>query len=544
MSKIGLLIPLSGLLLLALWVSALLTPPLIEDTGTERPNILLILADDLGVMDVCSYYHRFNQDTKSPCFYETPNIDQLASRGATFERAYAAPLCSPTRASLISGQYGARLGFNNASSMRKFKSYRNEGLSPPAGFLVNDSIRRNHASSEKALIPAASSSALMAGSQLDAGNDVISIAEYMPDHESAFIGKWHIGGGNLHGYRPSDQGFEELAYYDEGWSDYFLWRKEWYAEGNTAGEAYLTDEITAQSVRWILNRRPDEAPFFLVVSHFAVHAPFQAKPADIQHFEDKMGKGNHVHSNSVYAAMVKTLDESVGSLVAAVDEAGLTDSTMIVLMSDNGGESLKGGQVITSNKPFRGGKGSMYEGGIRVPLIVQLPDTGSSLDMISTAVDATDLYPTIAEFAGYGLAEYQKYGDGQSLMSLLSVETKDAAYDKPHFFYDPFYRRLEDGENIHSYTPKTVVIRGAFKLIQYHLGYTELYNLEMDPYEREESSLENPLELARLRELAANWEQTIPARYRTTKNPKYAADSQSAYPVFQSDYFQRVNAGG
>lgn len=511
-----------------------------DQNEKEKPNIVLILADDLGVMDLCSYSSRIHGTQPSNCYYETPNIDALAKQGVSFKRAYTPPLCSPTRATLISGQYAAKLGFNNAFGMKFVRSYRSKKITPPTGYLVNDGIARDSSTQHHALISAVSSSALISGTPDDLGADIVSIAEYMVDHDSAFIGKWHIGGGGLPGYGPKSQGFDDIAFYDEGWSDYYNWRKNWHNPGPNQQEDYLTDEITSQAVTWISNRKSENKPFFLLVSHFAVHTPLQTRTDTLTHFEEKATRGIGAHNNPKYASMIGSLDDSVGNIIDAINDAGLRESTIVIFMSDNGGALSNREGAVTSNLPFRGGKTSMYEGGIRVPLIFKWPGQFKTNSLVDMAVDATDIYPTLLAAGGYDLKNYDKFGDGQSLVSALQGQAKNNDYDKAHYFYDPFYRK-EKGQNILEFTPKTVVIEGDYKLIQYHLGYSELYNLNLDPFEENEISGSSTSVADHLRGLAASWEQTIPKRYRTQKNPAYTKNKTSKFPMFRDDYYRQVN---
>lgn len=496
-------------------------------TTPTKPNILLILADDLGIMDLCSYAQRIKSSAFGSCYYETPNIDRLAQTGVSFSRAYTPSLCSPTRASLLSGQYGAKLGINNAPGMKAFKSYSRKGKQPPVNYLPNDGIKRETAPKHRAIIGAVSSSVLMTGMNQDHGQDITSIAEYLSEHDSAFIGKWHLGGGNLKGYRPHNQGFEEIAYHDEGWSEYFNWQQSWHKPGNKHHQEYLTDEITHQTIEWISNRSPDDKPFFLMVSHFAVHGPWQAKEQLVSYFENKPNKGWNDHSNPTYAAQLKSLDDSVGSILQSLEKLGLANNTLIIFMSDNGGVGSKKGEAITSNKPFKGEKATLYEGGIRVPLIITWPGKLAQGDVVNNSVDVTDIYPTIASAAGYNIEAYKKFGDGQSLLPLLkNNEQQSEKYNKPHFFYDPFYRKTPFENKPIEQTPKSAVIQGDYKLIQYHSGQSELYNLEDDPYEQKNIAQLAPHDTNRLRKLLEEWEETIPARYRSKKNPKYVPAKQ------------------
>jgi len=211
----------------------------------------------------------------------------------------------------------------------------------------------------------------------------------MTDHASAFIGKWHLGGHVSHGWQPHDQGFEEIAYFDEGYSPYFNWRELWDKRelefpkmpqteltkgkaGEILGKEYLTDELTEQAIDFLRKRAALEQdmakPFFLYLCHFAVHTPFQSQPEDVKYFENKPTRGWHGHDNAVYAAMLKRLEASVGQILDTLQHEGLDENTLVVLMSVNGGVMYTT-PLATCNAPCQSGKVTHFEGGIRVPLI-------------------------------------------------------------------------------------------------------------------------------------------------------------------------------
>jgi arylsulfatase A-like enzyme len=496
--------------------------------ATDRPNILLILADDLGVMDVCSYARAAVRDETHRCAYSTPNIDRLAAHGALFRHAYAAPLCSPSRASLVTGIYGPKLGFNNAFGLRNFRgSYFHAGRSPDPGFLAHDTIRQVKAGASRPLITAASSSALAVDESRP------SLPLYLTDHRSAFIGKWHLGGGGLDGYQPGDHGFEEIAYLDEGFSFYFDWQDSWHKPGTAVAE-YLTDDITAQASQWIEAHAADDRPFFLLLSHFAVHSPYEAKRNTGQ--DERADAREHGDSvRDIYASMVRSLDDSVGALVATLRRMEILDNTLLIFISDNGGVSDSKGRTVTTNLPFRGQKGSVYEGGIRVPLILHWPGVIDARHTIDTRVDITDLFPTVLDAAGYELETYAAYGDGQSLLDLVDPERAPGRYDKMHFFYDPFYRAPIVPNDPLAQTPKSVVIADDYKLVSYHHGQFQLFDLASDPKERYDVADRFPGTLARLYEALHEWELQIPSRYRTQPNPAYRPDAPSQLPPLAAD---------
>ncbi len=196
--------------------------------AAEQPvNVVFILADDLGICDVTGYAQRFTGTAIQDMYYETPHLDRLVSEGMAFSQAYACQLCSPTRASLLTGKNAARVGVTTATP-GSVKSYYNQGISPPAGYLPQDAIYwGDKIKVEQALVNGSTLLALPAGRPGDRARDEITLAEALKDHHSAFIGKWHLGGHGAEGWQPQDQGFEELSYFDAGGSVYFDWEKQW-----------------------------------------------------------------------------------------------------------------------------------------------------------------------------------------------------------------------------------------------------------------------------------------------------------------------------
>ncbi len=496
--------------------------------ASGRPNIILILADDLGVMDVCGYARRVVDNPALDCQHQTPNIDALANESVVLTRAYATPLCSPSRASLLTGVNGAKLGFNNAFGYRRFKgSYYHSQLPVDEGYDKHDTVLRTHAAPNRAFINGSSSSALAPNSATP------SLPAFLPDYRSGFIGKWHVGGG-IPGYQPADHGFEEIAYLDEGFSFYFDWAKSWDVAGDIT-QTYLTDNITAQATAWIEAQAKTIQPFFLLVSHFAVHTPLQAIDRDSPARDPLEGS-----DSQLYSAMVASLDDSVGAIMDTLDSQGLRNNTLVIVVSDNGALETRNGSAITSNAPFKGQKGSVYEGGIRVPLMLYWPDNfGSDHSTIRTSVDLTDLLPTIVSSAGYDLAPYEAYGDGQSLLGLIDSRSTAGNYSKSHFIYDPFYRgELVAGDSLSS-VPKSVVLNGNHKVIAYHHGQVRLFDLDSDPYESTDISAEKPELTEKLLTELKLWEETIPQRYRSRPNPRFNEKSPSSFPpLVGSEYRQ------
>ena len=260
--------------------------PLLENKKEQRPNIILILADDLGIMDTQGYAQKFLNIHKDSTYYETPNINKLMDEGVSFSQAYSNQLCSPTRASILTGKYAGRLGFTTALPLRN--TYYNQNLPVPEGYLAHDILEHKDVIKiEQALNNGISNAAVAAGTSFDKGRDELSIAEALEDYHSVFIGKWHIGGFGAKGYQPKDHGFEALAWYDAGGSSYYNWEKDWnnkskkifpnmpqedWEIGNTGeptNEAYLTDDLTEKALRFLESQSKENSkPFFLYFSHF------------------------------------------------------------------------------------------------------------------------------------------------------------------------------------------------------------------------------------------------------------------------------------
>jgi arylsulfatase A-like enzyme len=445
-----------------------------------KPNIVLILMDDLGWKDV-SYM--------GSEYYETPNIDRISKGGMIFTRAYAnAANCAPTRACLLSGQYTPRHGV----------------------YTVGNSDRGD--SKDRRLIPIANNENL--------SFDKITIAEALKPagYVCASIGKWHVGN------RPQQHGFDiGFDRQDLGYPNGHF-RKD--------GE-YLTDRLTNEAVKFIKENNPlkTSKPFFLCLAHHAVHTPIQAKPEKIEKYRPKPGKG--CHNDPVYAAMIESMDESVGKVNQALEEEGLSENTVLIFFSDNGGYGPK-----TCMRPLRGGKGMYYEGGIREPMFVYWPGhvkPGSSTDV---PVISTDFYPSFLEIAGVPKpTEYPL--DGISFLPLLQGENK-ILHDKI-FWHSPIYLESYNGlkqdsrDTLFRTRPVSVIRKGNWKLMLYHEEWfldggrakittncsVELYNLEADPGEADNLSNDEPYKRDELLDDLLSWIQSLNASMAETENPLY-----------------------
>ncbi len=480
-----------------------------------KPNIIFILADDFGIVDTQGYAEKITGISKGSMFYETPNLNKLMEEGVSFSQAYANQLCSPTRASLLTGKYAGRLGFTTAMPPRK--TYYNQNIPVPNGFYPNDVLEHKDAITiEQALDNGISNAAIPAGTQMDNGHNEISIAEALTDYHSAFIGKWHVGGFGAQGYQPKDQGFEPLAWFDAGGSPYYNWKAAWNDKkktrfpkmpqttsemgnsGQDTGETYLTDDLTIQALNYIEKRsKLKDQPFFLYFSHFAVHAPYQGKEKEVAYFNNKKTKGWNGHKDPIYASMIKSMDRSVGQILNKLKETGIEENTLVVFMSDNGGidSKITPRGDGTDNRPFLGGKACLTEGGIRVPLIFKWKGKIKGGNWVDVPIDCTDIYPTILEAAGYDFNAMisENKLDGQSILTLLTDNQNVAkSYTKKtHYWHYPFNVIYNSPYEPYALTPHSAIRDGDYKLIFDWYGRIRLYNIEEDPFEKHDLSIQN-----------------------------------------------------
>lgn len=529
-----------------------------SEESIARPNIIFILADDYGIMDSRAYASKFSTAKVSEMFYETPNIDRLIKEGVAFSQAYANQLCSPTRASIMTGKYAGRLGFTTAMPPRE--TYYNQNMDILDDYYAHDVLEhKDNIQIEQALINATSNSAVPTGTLHDAGKDELSIAEALKDYNSAFIGKWHIGGFGAKGYQPANQGFEPLAWFDAGGSVYYDWRKQWDNtskerfpkmpqeqwevgnSGNRTNEEYLTDDLTAQALDYLDSRTKNkEKPFFLYFSHFAVHSPYQGIEDEVSYFDGKASKGWNGHKDPVYASMVKGLDRSVGMILDKLRETGLEENTLVVFMSDNGGIDSK---VTprgdgTDNTPFLGGKACLTEGGIRVPLIFRWTGKIKQGVWVDVPVDCTDIYPTLLEVAGYDAKTISKENslDGQSVVPLLSdLENRQGGYSKnEHYWHYPFNVIYNSPYEPYALTPHSAIRDGDYKLIYDWYGRIHLYNIEEDPFEKNDLTSQMPEKTDVLFTKLMEWLAiNVARRYWPTVNPDYNPSNEVRDTAFR-----------
>ncbi len=458
-----------------------------------RPNIIFILLDDFGWRDLGCY---------GSGFYETPNMDALCAQSMRFTDAYAScPVCSPTRASVLTGRYPARVGITNFIDW--------VGRSHPArGRLIDVPYLKELPQTET------------------------SIAQALRDggYATWHVGKWHLGGP---GFYPQEHGFEENVGGCEvgspGSSGYF---SPWssipaLADTDVPEGTNLTDYLTDRVLGLIASRDPGR-PFFLNLCYYTVHTPIQGKAEKIAKYEarirelgldrvDTFEEGDFfpcahrkerrirrrlVQSDPVYAAMVESMDENVGRILQTLKAEGIADETVVVFTSDNGGLATSEGSP-TCNAPLAEGKGWMYEGGTREPLLVNWPGVTAPGSVCGVPVTSTDFYPTFLEMAGLDPMPEQ-HCDGVSLAPLLKGA---GGLDREAIFWHYPHYGNQGG------TPGSSVRAGNYKLIEFFEdSHVELYHLRDDIGEDRDLADELPAVTARLSRLLADWRESIEAR--------------------------------
>ena len=415
------------------------TPPDVDGAAT-LPNFVFVLVDDLGWADVEVY---------GSSFYETPNVDRLAAQGVRFTNAYAAgPVCSPTRGSILTGRYPARTDTTDWFGGNRV------GKLLPAPYLDYLPLEE------------------------------VTIAERLHDagYATGFFGKWHLGG---EGYYPEDQGFDvNVAGYEAGmpFAGYFSPYDNPKLPDGPQGE-HLTARLADESIRFLEEHRDE--PFLLYLSFYTVHTPLQAPEEMVNKYEQKWAATDFegpifgeepprrvrlVQQHAAYAGMVESMDSSVGRVLDALEELGLEGETVVVFMSDNGGLSTSEGHP-TSNLPLRAGKGWLYEGGIREPMIIKWPGHTAPGSVVDDPVISTDFYPTMLQMAGLPLDSAQ-HADGVSLVPLL--ERTGALERDALFWHYPHYGN-QGG------FPGSAVRMGRYKLIEsFEHERLQLFDLDND----------------------------------------------------------------
>ncbi len=442
----------------------------------QKPNIVFILADDLGWADLPAYGNRFN---------EAPNLSRLAVEGMRFTDAYAAaPVCSPTRASIQSGQYPARVG-------------------------IIDFIPGHWRPYERVTVPGNRTQYLPP--------EIVTVAEALKSagYATAMFGKWHLGEGPAH--HPLTQGYDE-ANVGQG---YFNVRFNPPREDSS--EKVMPERLTDFGIDFI--RRHKDRPFFLFLSHWSVHCLLDGESAHIDKYLKKPRPEGYP-GNAVYAAAIEEMDHSIGRVLDALKQNGLDENTVVVFFSDNGGVIKENRYsdvsdafmpmimpskqvvytdsplryIVTANLPLRGEKGTLLEGGIREPLLIRWPGKIKSGSVSQTVMSSVDFFPTFLELAGAARPEKQPL-DGVSLVPVLQGQTSDA--ERAIFWHYPVY---------HHDVPAAAVRKGPWKLIEnLEAGGVALYNLGFDLGETTDLSAAYPEKTKELRGLLKSWQTEVGA---------------------------------
>ena len=467
----------------------------------SKPNIIFILTDDLGWKDLTVY---------GSTFYETPNLDKLASQGMLFTDAYASSnVCSPSRSSIMTGKYPVNTGITDWIAGRQANGPM------PYDKLISQPFT------------------------LDLDSSEVTIAEALKQNGYAtfFGGKWHLG------LTPSSWPLEEGFDINKGgWAagnptahgmtGYFSPYHNPLLTDGPKGE-FLTDRLTTEAIKFITEKSKEDKPFFVDLSFYAVHEPIEAKKEYIEKFREKAhrlgldtlhqfvedadwmkkesGWGERiVQSNPVYAALLYTVDENIGRIMTLIKRLGISENTILIFTSDNGGLSTAEGEP-TSNLPLRYGKGWNYEGGIRVPLIIKWPGVTRDGSICHFPVVNTDFYPTFLEMAGLPLMPTQ-HKDGVSLVPLL--EEKKTIDQTVLYWHYPHYSN-QGG------SPSSAIREGDWKLVQFYVdNHVELYNIRIDIGERRELSHTFPKKTANLLQKLNSWKKQTSAKIPIV-NPYY-----------------------
>ena len=443
---------------------------------TDRPNMLLILIDDMGWKDVG--YAGSN-------YYETPNIDSLAAQGLVFTNAYSnTPVSSPSRGALLTGknpaatQFTCVFGNHVPAGDSLFEVSRNEGSKTNQ---YNEALHRHAVPSDVKMLP-----------------ENIQEAGYA----TAFFGKWHCGSGE--GYLPPDRGFETAI----GFRPQHSSTKGHYIKsfkGNIAGlenydsSAYVSEVLTKECIKFMSENR--NTPFMAVLSHYLVHRPLQGLPELVDKYKQRQTDDQEIPE---YAAMVESVDRSVGNIMKALDSLGLAENTILVFTSDNGGLVPKS----TSNYPLMGGKSYPFEAGMKVPFIIRWPKMIKN-GKTNERVIGTDIFPTFLAAANIPLDSGQTI-TGTSLLPLLKG---DKLKERPLIFHFPHYT--------HATSPFSSIIYQGFKLIRFYNdeeGAYLLYNLEKDPYEQQDLSNKDTIKLKELENMLDKKLQSMHAEFPIPNN--------------------------
>jgi arylsulfatase A-like enzyme len=449
------------------------------NAGPQRkPNIVLLYADDLGWTDLGCF---------GSGYYETPNLDRLCSEGVKFTDAYAAAAnCAPSRACMLTGQYVPRHGVYTVGGKRRFDT--------------NEKLLKWH---ERKLLAPENPGGI--------APEKVTFAEALKavGYTCGMFGKWHLGGQK--GQSPQEQGFDKAVVMVRG---HFNFNTNPPPPEKPGPEDYLSDYLADQALLFLDENR--DGPFMLYLPDFLVHVPLEAREQTIEKYRNKEPVAGH--GNPVYAAMVESLDYSFGRVIGRLDELGLTDNTLVLFFSDNGGvgsaenRGLNKGGKITSNYPLRGMKGMLYEGGIRVPMIGRWPGVIEAGSVCGEPVHGIDLFPTFLDVANAAPAQDQVL-DGESLLPLMSGEAEHLKRTDIFWFMPGYLPGRQ--------APANVIRSGDWKLIESFEDETlELFNLRDDIGETKDLSAEMPEKVQELHEKLKQWREETGAEV-PPRNPDF-----------------------
>ncbi|MDU0352529.1 sulfatase [Paraglaciecola aquimarina] len=440
----------------------------------QKPNVLMIVVDDLGWSDV-----GYNQTTD---YFETPNVDTLAQQSLRFDQAYAgAANCAPSRAVLMSGQYGPRHGV----------------------YTVSPSTRGN--GNTRKLIPIKNKRGI--------STEVVTIAESLKTagYATGTFGKWHLGAD------PDQQGFDiNVAGSHQGMTfHYFSPYQLPNIEDGPEGE-YLTERLTNEAISWIKSTKGK--PFFAYLPYYTVHTPYQAVVDKVQKYQDK---GVTNKKEATYAAMVEHMDDNVGRILDMLEQENLVDNTLVIFTSDNGGYRMP-----SFPTPLRAGKGSYYEGGLRVPLVIRWPNKiKPGLD--HTPVINADFYPTLLSLAN--ASQPDQVLDGVDLaphlLALERIAERDLFWHFP-VYLEAHHAPTDQGQDpLFRTRPGSAIRSGDWKLIQYFENNEfELYDLANDLSEKVNLAAKHPAKVAELKSKLIAWQKQVRADIPSQLNPEYDAN--------------------
>ena len=503
----------------------------------DRPNVIFFLMDDLGWNDL---------GYTGSKFYESPNIDRLAAQGVKFSRAYAANICSPTRASLLTGLDPGRIGLTTPQGGDKREVLKAE-------------VQPRAYSAEELKTGGLSLPGFMGAPPNQRALQVISVTRLSTDHPSigkifkangyttAHFGKWHVG---PEPFSPLQHGFDvDVPHINIPGpmppGHFGPWR-DWPGEdGPESKGKQIDDRLAEYAIKFI--RENKDRPFYMNFWTYGVHIPFQAKKELVDYFKTKADPASG-QRNPLYAAMVKHTDDAIGRVWQAVEEAGLAHKTVVVFLSDNGGINwgmsgfnkaydMEGGIPVTDNSPYRGGKGSVYEGGVRVPGFVIWPSVAKAGSQCDLPINTRDIFPTLAEICS--LENLPKF-DGRSVAPALKGQTME---ERPIFSHYPHYGAWAKGN-----APVTTVSYQGWKLLRFYFDgpdqshRCELYHLEEDPGESIDYSRTAPERLAKLEKLMDEYLKQIGA-VLPKPNPEYIGAIKGSFEGISYELLEPMKRG-